>query len=111
MTAAGAQAILPTVPALERFLTAQTGGGTSIHTRFGGSAMGAFGLSFPTHRVLNGTTALRYPDSRRIPYRPLPLSTEAPLMLLCQVALTTSPFRFMMIDTCRTIDYIRANFP
>jgi hypothetical protein len=49
ISAAGAQAILPSIPTLERVLTAETGGRTRIQTVFRGSALGGFPSPFPTH--------------------------------------------------------------
>jgi hypothetical protein len=47
--AAGAQAVLPTVPAPELVVTAQTRGISGIRVGFRGSAMGAFPGPFVTH--------------------------------------------------------------
>jgi hypothetical protein len=47
--AAGAQAILPTIPTLERFLTAETDGRTRIRVVFRDSAMVGFPWPFVTH--------------------------------------------------------------
>ena len=47
--AAGAQAILPTIPTLERFLTAETDGRTRIRVAFRDSAMVGFPWPFVTH--------------------------------------------------------------
>jgi hypothetical protein len=47
--AAGAQAILSSIPTLERFLTAETGGRTRIRAVFRGSALVGFPWPFVTH--------------------------------------------------------------
>jgi Protein of unknown function (DUF3309) len=54
MPAAGAQAILPTIPTPELLVTAEAGGASGIRAVFRGSAMGAFGGSFPTHGCPQG---------------------------------------------------------
>ena len=46
---AGAQAILPSIPTPERFLTAETCGRTCIGRRFWGAAIGAFRDAFLVH--------------------------------------------------------------
>ena len=48
-SAAGAQAILPSLPTLERVLTAETGGRTRIRAAFRGSALRGFPWPFVTH--------------------------------------------------------------
>jgi hypothetical protein len=47
--AAGAQAILPSIPTLERFLTAETGGRSGIRSVFRGSALVGFPWPCVTH--------------------------------------------------------------
>jgi hypothetical protein len=49
MPTAGAQAVLPTIPAPELLVTAQTRGISGIRAVFRGSAMGAFPWPFVTH--------------------------------------------------------------
>jgi len=49
MPAGWAQAILPSIPTLERLITAETGGWTRIRAVFRGSAMVACTVDFPIH--------------------------------------------------------------